>query len=96
MALLLRWLHPDMDRHGERSLFAGRITQAWETLKTPERRAAYDRERSAREAGGRAHRRSSRSKRRAHAPGSRLDAWRYEPKGFLRRAMWLLLRGARH
>jgi hypothetical protein len=42
MALLLRWLHPDMDRQGERSLFAGRVIRAWEDLKTPARRAAYD------------------------------------------------------
>lgn len=42
MALLLRWLHPDIDRKGERSIFAGRVTAAWEQVKTPERRAAYD------------------------------------------------------
>ena len=42
MALLLRWLHPDMDRRGERSLYAGRVTKAWNDLKTPERRAEYD------------------------------------------------------
>ncbi len=42
MALLLRWLHPDM--HGNRSMFATRVTAAWENLKTPERRAAYDRQ----------------------------------------------------
>lgn len=40
MALMLRWLHPDM--HGDHSLFAARVTRAWEDLKTPERRAAYD------------------------------------------------------
>ena len=34
MALLLRCLHPDMDRRGTRSMFAGRVTGAWETLKT--------------------------------------------------------------
>jgi hypothetical protein len=50
MALLLKWLHPDMDRHGVRSLFAGRVTQAWETLKTPERRAAYDQRQAVRAA----------------------------------------------
>ena len=44
MALLLRWLHPDMEHNGsgDRSGFAGRITLAWEDLKTAERRAAYD------------------------------------------------------
>ena len=44
MALLLRWLHPDIDQKGERSIFAARVTKAWSDLKTPERRAAYDRE----------------------------------------------------
>jgi hypothetical protein len=43
MALLLQWLHPDLDRKGERSVFATRVTRAWNDLKTQERRAAYDR-----------------------------------------------------
>jgi len=43
MTLLLQWLHPDLDRHGARSVFAARVTRAWNDLKTSERRAAYDR-----------------------------------------------------
>lgn len=42
MALMQRWVHPDMDRAGDRSVYAGRVTRAWEALKTQERRAAYD------------------------------------------------------
>lgn len=42
MALLVRWLHPDLERSGERSIFVKRVTAAWEDLKTPERRMAYD------------------------------------------------------
>jgi hypothetical protein len=42
LGLLLRWLHPDLDPRGERSIFIGRVTAAWNDLKTPERRAAYD------------------------------------------------------
>ena len=42
MALLVRWLHPDIEASGERSIFARRVTAAWEDVKTPERRAAYD------------------------------------------------------
>lgn len=42
VALLLRLLHPDLDPQGERSIFAGRVTAAWNNLKTPERRQAYD------------------------------------------------------
>ena len=43
MTLLLQWLHPDLDRRDARSVFAARVTRAWNDLKTPERRAAYDR-----------------------------------------------------
>ena len=43
MALLLRWLHPDHDRRGERAVFAARVTRAWNDLKTQERREMYDR-----------------------------------------------------
>jgi hypothetical protein len=44
MALLMRWLHPDLDPQGRRSMFASRVTLAWNDLKTAERRAAYDRQ----------------------------------------------------
>jgi hypothetical protein len=43
MTLLVRWLHPDLDPKGELSVFAARVTRAWNDLKTPERRAEYDR-----------------------------------------------------
>ena len=47
MALIMRWLHPDVASDAssnllDRSFFARRITQAWETIKTDERRAAYN------------------------------------------------------
>jgi hypothetical protein len=47
MALIMRWLHPDVASDASssvlnRSLFASRITQAWETVKTEERRSAYN------------------------------------------------------
>jgi hypothetical protein len=45
MSLLLRWLHPDLDPRGERSVFAARVARAWNDLKTQERRAAYDQKR---------------------------------------------------
>src|SRR5262245_34041439 len=44
MALLVRWLHPDHQK-GDRSVFAHRVTRAWNELKTDERRMAYDRSR---------------------------------------------------
>lgn len=42
MSLLLKWLHPDLDRQSERSVYARRVTMAWNDLKTPVRRSAYD------------------------------------------------------
>lgn len=42
IALLLRWLHPDLDPRGERSMLIRRVTTAWNDLKTLERRTAYD------------------------------------------------------
>lgn len=97
MALLLRWLHPDVNQTGMRSVFAGRVTEAWETLKTPERRAAYDKERAERKSRSHARRnRRSRSSGRAPDVPPELVYLHTRPKGFLRRAIWLLLRGARH
>ena len=46
MALLLRWLHPDVQERNDQSLFAGRVTKAWNDLKTADRRALYDRSRA--------------------------------------------------
>jgi hypothetical protein len=42
MALLLKWLHPDVSRQELRSLYATNVTNAWNDLKTEERRALYD------------------------------------------------------
>jgi hypothetical protein len=39
---LCRWLHSDMCEDLPRSIFFLRVMQAWNDLKTPERRAAYD------------------------------------------------------
>lgn len=45
MAWLLRLSHPDVDREGKYKFLAMRVTNAWEDLKTPDRRAAYDKSR---------------------------------------------------
>jgi hypothetical protein len=42
MALLLKWLHPDHEANGERTIYVGRVTNAWNNIKTAERRVAYD------------------------------------------------------
>lgn len=48
MVLLMKWMHPDVAANAgdateiDRSVFATRVTQAWEDLKTDARRTAYD------------------------------------------------------
>ena len=47
VALLMRWLHPDARAHlregkVDRSVFATKVTAAWQVLKMPERRACYE------------------------------------------------------
>lgn len=42
MALLLRWLHPDVAHDDERKRLAERVTAAWEKVKTSERRSDFD------------------------------------------------------
>jgi hypothetical protein len=64
MALLLRWLHPDKMPTDDRRVLVERVTLAWENLKTPERRAAYDaRQRSmAPKSGGKSQRHNTQSR----------------------------------
>ena len=53
MALIMRWLHPDVVGNGaqtqrfDRGLYADRVAVAWEAIKTKERREAYDASRAA-------------------------------------------------
>ena len=47
MALLMRWLHPDSRATDDRAIFAHRVSTAWESLKSAERRADYDAARKA-------------------------------------------------
>ena len=42
MALLLRWLHPDREVNRSRAVYAGRVTEAWNNIKTADRRAVYE------------------------------------------------------
>jgi DnaJ domain len=51
MALLVKAMHPDVDTRAEHAAFIGRVNRAWDTLKTQERREAYDRARPAKAAG---------------------------------------------
>ena len=105
MTLLLRWLHPDLDPRGERSVYTARVTRAWNDLKTQERRDAYDLARRA------ARSNNSRSRKRSmkHSFNQRLQKgalyssvmrpdvrYRGGPKGFFRRVLFLLFRRVVH
>lgn len=41
--LLQRWLHPDRNHDEWDAVYADRVNRAWQDLRTPERRAEYDR-----------------------------------------------------
>jgi hypothetical protein len=89
VALLLRWLHPDLDPQGERAIFIGRVTAAWNDVKTPERRANYDQMLQS-SLEGKAHRRKGRWSRSRHrsTPIRRRSLDAIE---FLRRALSIIL-----
>jgi hypothetical protein len=82
-------------------VFASRVTGAWNDLKTPERRAAYDAQHRKAAAGSRQSKSASRGKRKnhlAHALARRRarqrEAWlAYQAGklGFFRRALAMLL-----
>lgn len=40
---LMKWLHPDKAQTAEEAVFREKVLAAWDALKTPERRLAYDR-----------------------------------------------------
>lgn len=105
VGLLLRWLHPDLDPQGERSIFVSRVTAAWNDLKTAERRAAYDeKQRKHSDRGGsRAKARKAavaghpRKKRFASGDGEAVGSiYRQDKRGFLRRALSILFHPQRH
>lgn len=89
MALLLRWLHPDMGANAERTIFAARVTAAWDDLKTPERRAEYDR-RTRKETPSATTRKRRRRPVAKQAPGIVLEP-RYSPASRLKLVFLRLL-----
>lgn len=100
IALLLRWLHPDLDPRGERSIFIRRVTAAWNDLKTPERRAAYDAQLRASSAGRKSRTVRSKAGRNRGVNGGQAGANRSHFGGkarpgvrpsFFRRALSVLL-----
>jgi hypothetical protein len=99
MALLIKWLHPDQDPGGQRSMFASRVIRAWDDLKTPQRRVSYDdaRRTSAEWKRVRKSRSASSSKRMLVSPDRRcISATRNSgSQSLLSRAWVFLLRVAR-
>ena len=79
MALLLRYMHPDVANGATHAVYANRVTYAWNDLKTPARRAAYDFARGARpprgddRSGSRANRGARRRRRGSVAPERSLE-----------------------
>ena len=98
MSLLLRWLHPDRSL-SERSVFAHRVTRAWNDLKTEERRAVYDRKRALAEKPMARNRPHSRPKPHMPHRGARhlgavaipVLAKRHHPSGLFRKMLLFLL-----
>ena len=96
MALLIKWLHPDRAQEGPHSVFVNRVTTAWDDLKTPERRAAYDRARQTLSQKERSnHRRPKRPRRNPRKLISRRGTKMQNRYGLLRRAIQFLLGGLR-
>ncbi len=96
MALLMQWLHPDKNLSADRTVFASRVALAWENLKTPERRSAYDGTIATGVHGSEQMRGKSgrRHRRRASGPGSpgRIDLPR---SGFFLEALRAIFRVGR-
>src|SRR5262249_32327107 len=96
MASLIKWLHPDSAQDGPQSVFVNRVTMAWDDLKTPERRAAYDRAKQILTQKSRSnHRRPKRPRRDARKLVSRRSTVLHNRYGLLRRAILFLLGGPR-
>src|SRR5215468_384706 len=92
MALLIKWLHPDSAREGPQSVFVNRVTMAWDDLKTPERRAAYDRAKQSLTQKSRSnHRRQKRPRRAPRKLVPRHSTEIENRYGLLRRAILFLL-----
>jgi hypothetical protein len=95
MALLIKWLHPDNAPEGQQSVFVNRVTMAWDDLKTPERRAAYDHAKEIRKPKRHDHRRQNSLRRARRVLILRHNAGMQHRYGLIRRALLFLLGGPR-
>ena len=98
MALMMRWLHPDRKSQRssvaiDRDVFAGRVSRAWEDLKSDERRSAYDAKRAvaATPPSGAAHRNGSGKPSASRHKGARSMGVASMGRGFMGRGF---MRGA--
>ena len=91
MALLMRWLHPDLDPHGARSVFTARVTRAWSDLKTAERRTGYDRRLQRELSEALLRQKATRSRgRRSSVLRQQARAFQFEEASLLRRLVFAL------
>ena len=86
MALLVRWLHPDHKNGSDRSVFIGRVTRAWNELKSEDRRASYNLSRR-RELEKRASKSVKSNRKPTPSRVSRGARPQKLPSGFLKRIM---------
>ena len=94
MALLMKWLHPDSAREAQQAVFVNRVTLAWDDLKTPDRRVAYDHAKRIVKPQGRPdHRRQKSVRRTTRVLVSRHYKGIHHRPGLLRRALMFLLGG---
>jgi hypothetical protein len=86
VAQLLRWVHPDATASPDRVQLALRVTEAWNALKTPERRAQYDSQLRAEEQHRSMNTLPDKFTHSKHKRRRKRDsAKRRQPKGFLHR-----------
>jgi hypothetical protein len=97
MALLVRWMHPDVAKGADRSKFVSRVTYAWDDVKTPERREAYDMGRTQKQKAWSGPKNPKSTSRRNAVPRADATAGsleRYQPRqlGLLQRILVRLFR----
>ena len=95
MALLMKWLHPDSAQEEPQSIFVNRVTLAWDDLKTPERRAAYDHARQTLQPNRRPNHRRQKTLHRDFRMLAQHNSKAQKRYGFLRRALLFLFGGPR-
>ena len=96
MALLVRWMHPDVAKGNDRARFVARVTFAWDDVKTPDRRQSYDSSRGRKIPPSGVVKQRSKGREPAGSgragSGRSLQAYQGQPVGLLRRLLFRLFR----